>query len=129
MEIVSEPCMHSAEDAIAYMTAIKQIMQYGDISSCDQEKGQMRSDVNISVRPVGQKTLGSKVEIKNMNSFSFIEEAIEYEIERQIRVLENGGTVDQETEVMIRIKGKHLSNELKKMRMIIDIFQILIYCL
>ena len=106
MEIVSEPCMHSAEDAIAYMTTIKQIMQYGDISSCDQEKGQMRSDVNISVRPVGQKTLGSKVEIKNMNSFSFIEEAIEYEIERQIRVLENGGTVDQETRGYDSDKGE-----------------------
>ena len=106
MEIVSEPCMHSAEDAIAYMAAIKQIMQYGDISSCDQEKGQMRSDVNISVRPVGQKTLGSKVEIKNMNSFSFIEEAIEYEIERQIRVLENGGTVDQETRGYDSDKGE-----------------------
>ena len=106
MEIVSEPCMHSAEDAIAYMTAIKQIMQYGDISSCDQEKGQMRSDVNISVRPIGQKTLGSKVEIKNMNSFSFIEEAIEYEIERQITVLENGGTVDQETRGYDSDKGE-----------------------
>ena len=106
MEIVSEPCMHSAEDAIAYMTAIKQIMRYGDISSCDQEKGQMRSDVNISVRPVGQKTLGSKVEIKNMNSFSFIEEAIEYEIERQIMVLENGGTVDQETRGYDSDKGE-----------------------
>ena len=106
MEIVSEPCMHSAEDAIAYMTAIKQIMQYGDISSCDQEKGQMRSDVNISVRPVGQKTLGSKVEIKNMNSFSFIDEAIEYEIERQITVLENGGTVDQETRGYDSDKGE-----------------------
>ena len=55
MEIVSHPCMHSADDALAYMTAIKQIMQYGGISSCDQEKGQMRSDVNISVRPIGQK--------------------------------------------------------------------------
>ena len=97
MEIVSDPCMHSADDAIAYMTAIKQIMQYGGISNCDQEKGQMRSDVNVSVRPVGKKELGSKVEIKNMNSFAFIREAIEYEIDRQVQVLENGGTVDQET--------------------------------
>ena len=97
MEIVSDPCMHSADDAIAYMTAIKQIMQYGGISNCDQEKGQMRSDVNVSVRPVGQKELGAKVEIKNMNSFAFIREAIEYEIDRQISVLESGGTVDQET--------------------------------
>ena len=97
MEIVSDPCMHSADDAIAYMTAIKQIMQYGGISNCDQEKGQMRSDVNVSVRPEGQKELGAKVEIKNMNSFAFIREAIEYEIDRQISVLESGGTVDQET--------------------------------
>ncbi|WP_372847122.1 Asp-tRNA(Asn)/Glu-tRNA(Gln) amidotransferase subunit GatB [Pontiella sp.] len=97
MEIVSNPCMHSAEDALAYMTAVKQIMQYGGISNCDQEKGQMRSDVNVSVRPVGQKELGAKVEIKNMNSFAFIKDAIEYEIERQIAVLESGGKVDQET--------------------------------
>ncbi|NNJ71412.1 MAG: Asp-tRNA(Asn)/Glu-tRNA(Gln) amidotransferase subunit GatB [Kiritimatiellales bacterium] len=97
MEIVSNPCMSSAADALAYMTAVKQIMQYGGISDCDQEKGQMRSDVNVSVRPVGQKELGSKVEIKNMNSFAFIVQAIEYEIDRQIRVLESGGTVDQET--------------------------------
>ncbi|MDZ8117401.1 Asp-tRNA(Asn)/Glu-tRNA(Gln) amidotransferase subunit GatB [Pontiella agarivorans] len=97
MEIVSNPCMSSAEDALAYMTAVKQIMQYGGISNCDQEKGQMRSDVNVSVRPVGQKELGAKVEIKNMNSFAFIKDAIEYEIERQIAVLEAGGKVDQET--------------------------------
>lgn len=97
MEIVSNPCMHSADDAIAYMTALKQIMQYGGISDCDQEKGQMRSDVNVSVRPIGQQELGAKVEIKNMNSFAFIREAIEYEIERQIAVLESGGTVNQET--------------------------------
>lgn len=97
MEIVSDPCMHSAADALAYMTALKQIMQYGGISDCDQEKGQMRSDVNVSVRPIGQKELGAKVEIKNMNSFAFIQQAIEYEIERQIDVLERGGKVDQET--------------------------------
>jgi aspartyl-tRNA(Asn)/glutamyl-tRNA(Gln) amidotransferase subunit B len=97
MEIVSDPCMHSAADALAYMTAMKQIMQYGGISDCDQEKGQMRSDVNVSVRPKGQKELGAKVEIKNMNSFAFIMQAIEYEIDRQIRVIESGGTVDQET--------------------------------
>jgi len=97
MEIVSNPCMSSSDDAIAYMTAIKQIMQYGGISNCDQEKGQMRSDVNVSVRPIGQEKLGSKVEIKNMNSFAFIKDAIEYEIDRQIAVLESGGKVDQET--------------------------------
>ncbi|MEI6891465.1 MAG: Asp-tRNA(Asn)/Glu-tRNA(Gln) amidotransferase subunit GatB [Pontiella sp.] len=97
MEIVSDPCMSSAADALAYMTYVKQIMQYGGISNCDQEKGQMRSDVNVSVKPVGQKELGSKVEIKNMNSFAFIQDAIEYEIERQINLLESGGSVVQET--------------------------------
>ncbi len=97
MEVVSDPCMHSTADVMAYMNAMKQIMQYGGISDCDQEKGQMRSDVNVSVRPVGQKELGAKVEIKNMNSFAFIMQAIEYEIDRQIRVLESGGKIDQET--------------------------------
>ncbi|VGO20113.1 Asp-tRNA(Asn)/Glu-tRNA(Gln) amidotransferase subunit GatB [Pontiella sulfatireligans] len=97
MEIVSNPCMSSAADALAYMAAVKQIMQYGGISNCDQEKGQMRSDVNVSVRPVGQKELGSKVEIKNMNSFAFIKEAIEYEIDRQTALIESGGSVVQET--------------------------------
>lgn len=97
MEIVSDPCMHSAADALAYMTALKQIMQYGGIGDCDQEKGQMRSDVNVSVRPIGQKELGAKVEIKNMNSFAFIQQAIGYETERQIAVLKNGGTINQET--------------------------------
>ncbi len=97
MEIVSEPCMHSTDDVLAYMTTIKQIMQYGGISNCDQEKGQMRSDVNISVRPKGQKELGAKVEIKNMNSFSFIVDAINYESQRQINILSEGGFIDQQT--------------------------------
>jgi len=97
MEIVSNPCMHSADDACAYIHTLKLIMQYGGISDCDMEKGHMRSDVNISVRPVGQEKLGEKVEIKNMNSPSFIVEAINYEIDRQIDLLENGGTVVQET--------------------------------
>jgi aspartyl-tRNA(Asn)/glutamyl-tRNA(Gln) amidotransferase subunit B len=114
MEIVSNPCMHSAEDALAYMTAVKQIMQYGGISNCDQEKGQMRSDVNVSVRPVGQKELGSKVEIKNMNSFAFIKEAIVYEIDRQTRVLESGGTVDQETRGYDPDRGETFSQRTKE---------------
>jgi aspartyl-tRNA(Asn)/glutamyl-tRNA(Gln) amidotransferase subunit B len=97
MEIVSNPCMHSADDAFAYIHALKLIMEYGGISDCDLEKGHMRSDVNISVRPVGTEKLGEKVEIKNMNSPSFIVEAINYEIDRQIDVLENGGQVVQET--------------------------------
>jgi len=114
MEIVSDPCMSSAEDALAYMTAVKQIMQYGGISNCDQEKGQMRSDVNVSVRPVGQKELGSKVEIKNMNSFAFIKDAIEYEIDRQISVLESGGAVDQETRGYDSDRGETFTQRTKE---------------
>ncbi|MEC8752966.1 MAG: Asp-tRNA(Asn)/Glu-tRNA(Gln) amidotransferase subunit GatB [Verrucomicrobiota bacterium] len=97
MEIVSKPCMHSTDDVLAYMTSIKQIMQYGGISNCDQEKGQMRSDVNISVRLKGEKELGAKVEIKNMNSFSFIIDAINYESQRQINILSKGGFIEQQT--------------------------------
>jgi len=114
MEIVSEPCMHSSKDVLAYMTALKQIMQYGGISDCDQEKGQMRSDVNVSVRPVGQKELGAKVEIKNMNSFAFIRQAIDYEIERQIEVLERGGKVLQETRGFDSERGVTFSQRTKE---------------
>jgi aspartyl-tRNA(Asn)/glutamyl-tRNA(Gln) amidotransferase subunit B len=114
MEIVSNPCMHSAEDALAYMTAVKQIMQYGGISDCDQEKGQMRSDVNVSVRPVGQEELGSMVEIKNMNSFAFIKDAIGYEIDRQIGVLESGGSVDQETRGYDSDRGETFTQRTKE---------------
>lgn len=114
MEIVSNPCMHSADDALAYMTALKLIMQYGGISDCDLEKGHMRSDVNISVRPVGQKELGAKVEIKNMNSFRFIVEAIHYEIDRQIDVIENGGTVVQETRGYDTERGETFSQRTKE---------------
>jgi aspartyl-tRNA(Asn)/glutamyl-tRNA(Gln) amidotransferase subunit B len=114
MEIVSNPCMHSAADALAYMTALKQILQYGGISDCDQEKGQMRSDVNVSVRPAGQQELGAKVEIKNMNSFAFIEQAIEYEIDRQIGVLEAGGTVQQETRGFDSDRGETFTQRTKE---------------
>jgi aspartyl-tRNA(Asn)/glutamyl-tRNA(Gln) amidotransferase subunit B len=96
------------------MTALKQIMQYGGISDCDQEKGQMRSDVNVSVRPEGQQELGSKVEIKNMNSFAFIREAIEYEIDRQVGVLESGGRVKQETRGFDSDRGETFSQRTKE---------------
>ncbi|MDK2857645.1 MAG: aspartyl-tRNA(Asn)/glutamyl-tRNA(Gln) amidotransferase subunit [Verrucomicrobiota bacterium] len=114
LEIVSDPCMHSADDALAYMTALKLIMQYGGISNCDLEKGHMRSDVNISVRPAGQEKLGEKVEIKNMNSFSFIVDAINYEIDRQIDVIENGGVVVQETRGYDPDRGETFSQRTKE---------------
>ena len=76
MEIVSEPDMESADDAIAYLTALKEMLIYAGVSDCNLEEGNMRSDVNISIRPVGEKKLGTKVEIKNMNSFSGIHAAL-----------------------------------------------------
>lgn len=97
LEIVSEPDITSAEMAYAYLNALKEILVYGGISDCDMEKGMVRCDVNISVRPVGQTTLGAKIEIKNMNSFSGIRKALEYEIPRQIAVVKSGGRLVQST--------------------------------
>lgn len=97
MEIVSEPAMHSAEEAFAYLTSLRATMIYGGISDCDMEKGQLRCDANISIRPVGQTTLGTKVELKNLNSISFVRDGIAHEIKRQTAVLEAGGTLVQET--------------------------------
>jgi aspartyl-tRNA(Asn)/glutamyl-tRNA(Gln) amidotransferase subunit B len=97
MEIVSEPAMHTAEEAFAYLTSLRATMIYGGISDCDMEKGQLRCDANISIRPVGQTTLGTKVELKNLNSISFVRDGIAHEIKRQIGVLERGGTIVQET--------------------------------
>ncbi|MGH7944080.1 MAG: Asp-tRNA(Asn)/Glu-tRNA(Gln) amidotransferase subunit GatB [Opitutaceae bacterium] len=97
MEIVSEPAMHTAEEAYAYLTSLRATMIYGGISECDMEKGQLRCDANISIRPVGQTTLGTKVELKNLNSISFVRDGIAHEIKRQIGVLERGGTIIQET--------------------------------
>lgn len=97
MEIVSEPDMRSADEAYAYLTSLKQIMQYAAISNCDMEKGELRCDVNISIRPEGQKEFGTKVEIKNLNSFRAIHRSIDYEIARQKDVIESGGEIYQET--------------------------------
>ncbi len=97
MEIVSEPDMHSGEEAFAYLTALKQVMIYGGISDCDMEKGQLRCDANISIRPRGSEELGVKVELKNLNSISGVRNGIDYEIQRQINVVERGEEIVQET--------------------------------
>ena len=97
MEIVSEPAIHSAEEAFAYLTALKMIMIYGGISDCDMEKGQLRCDANVSIRPAGESKLGTKVELKNLNSISFVRDGLAHEIKRQIAVIESGGTIVQET--------------------------------
>lgn len=97
MEIVSEPDMRSADEAYAYLTALKQVMQYAGISDCDMEKGQLRCDVNISVRPAGQAAFGTKIELKNLNSFRAIHRAILYEFERQVAAVSAGEKLRQET--------------------------------
>jgi aspartyl-tRNA(Asn)/glutamyl-tRNA(Gln) amidotransferase subunit B len=97
LEIVSEPDLTSAAMAYAYLNALKDILVQGGVSDCDMEKGMVRCDVNVSVRPVGSSTLGAKIEIKNMNSFSGVRKALEYEIARQIEVLRSGGTLVQST--------------------------------
>jgi aspartyl-tRNA(Asn)/glutamyl-tRNA(Gln) amidotransferase subunit B len=97
MEIVSEPDITGADMAYEYLNALKDILIYGGVSDCDMEKGMVRCDVNVSVRPVGTKELGAKIEIKNMNSFSGVRRALEYEIPRQIEVVKAGGKLIQST--------------------------------
>jgi aspartyl-tRNA(Asn)/glutamyl-tRNA(Gln) amidotransferase subunit B len=97
MEIVSEPEIDSPEEAFAYLSSLKQILEYGGVSFADMEKGQLRCDCNVSVRPEGQAELGTKIEIKNMNTISGVRRALAYEIERQTAVLTAGGTLRQET--------------------------------
>ena len=97
LEVVSEPDMRTADEAYAYLTGLKEIMQYGGISDCDMEKGQMRCDVNVSLRPVGESRFGTKIEIKNLNSFRAAHRALEYEIWRQAQELDAGHTLRQET--------------------------------
>ncbi len=96
-EIVSEPDMRTSQEAVAYLTELKQIMQYIGVSTCDMEKGHLRCDANVSVRPRGQEKFGTKVEVKNLNSFRYVQRALDYEIARQVAVIEAGGEIRQET--------------------------------
>jgi len=97
MEIVTEPVINSPEEAFAFLTALKQIVIYGAVSDADMEKGQLRCDCNVSVRPEGQGELGAKIEIKNMNSISGVRRALAYEVQRQMQALERGEKLEQET--------------------------------
>ncbi|NLI30029.1 MAG: Asp-tRNA(Asn)/Glu-tRNA(Gln) amidotransferase subunit GatB [Nitrospiraceae bacterium] len=97
MEIVSEPDLRSPQEAAAYMRKLRTILRYLGVCDGNMEEGSLRCDANVSVRPAGQKEFGTRAELKNINSFRFVEKAIEYEIARQIRVLEEGGKVIQET--------------------------------
>jgi aspartyl-tRNA(Asn)/glutamyl-tRNA(Gln) amidotransferase subunit B len=97
MEIVTDPVLHSAEEAYAYLTELKQLLEYLEVSDCNMQEGSLRCDVNISLKPKGSEQLGTKVEIKNMNSFKGVVAAIEYEVKRQYLALENKETIVQET--------------------------------
>ena len=97
MEIVTEPEIDSPEEAFAFLTSLRQILLYGGVSDADMEKGQLRCDCNVSVRPEGQQEFGCKIEIKNMNSVSGVRKALAYEVQRQTAELEAGRTLQQET--------------------------------
>ena len=114
LEIVSEPDMSSAAEARAYMEKIKSILEYIDVSNCRMEQGNLRADINVSLRPVGSEVLGTRTEMKNINSFKALEEAIEYEIERQTEVLEDGGHIVQETRTWDPARGVTLAMRSKE---------------
>jgi len=106
IEIVSEPDISTPDEAYEYLTRLKEIILYTGVSDCNMEEGSLRADANVSVRPRGQKELGTKTEIKNVNSFRFIRDALEYEIARQIDVIESGGKITQETRLYNANEGK-----------------------
>ena len=104
LEIVSMPDMRSPEEAYAYLTEIKRLMRWVGASNCDMEKGELRVDVNISLRPVGQEKFGTRAEIKNLNSFKGVKDALIYEINRQTEILNGGGQVKQETRLWDKVE-------------------------
>ena len=114
LEIVSEPDMRSAQEAVAYMKKIHSIVRYLEISDGNMQEGSFRCDANVSVRPKGQEEFGTRTELKNINSFRFVERAIEFEVERQIELLEAGGEVVQETRLFDPNKGETRSMRSKE---------------
>jgi len=113
-EIVSEPDIRTPDEAFEYLTRLKEILLYTGVSDCNMEEGSLRCDANVSVRLRGQEKLGTKVEVKNVNSFRFVREALEYEIERQIEVIESGGRVVQETRLWNADEGRSYSMRSKE---------------
>jgi aspartyl-tRNA(Asn)/glutamyl-tRNA(Gln) amidotransferase subunit B len=105
IEIVSEPDMRTPEEAYSYLTTLRQIMLYTGVSDCNMEEGSLRCDANVSVRPRGSQAFGTKVEVKNLNSFKYLQKALEYEIERHIGVIESGGRIAQETRLWNQAEG------------------------
>ncbi|HYP15246.1 MAG TPA: Asp-tRNA(Asn)/Glu-tRNA(Gln) amidotransferase subunit GatB [Bryobacteraceae bacterium] len=114
IEIVSEPDMRTADEAFAYLTELKQILQFIEVSTCDMEKGHLRCDANVSVRLRGAEKFGTKAEVKNVNSFRFVKAALEYEITRQINIVESGGKIIQETRLYNADSGETVSMRSKE---------------
>ncbi|MFH1460298.1 MAG: Asp-tRNA(Asn)/Glu-tRNA(Gln) amidotransferase subunit GatB, partial [Candidatus Omnitrophota bacterium] len=114
LEIVTEPDINSAEEAYAYLTELKSILQYLEVSDCDMEKGSLRCDANISIRPKGETKLGTKTELKNMNSFKGVRDALDYEIKRQEKNISNGEKIVQETRLWDENKQKTLTMRTKE---------------
>ena len=114
VEIVSEPDIRTPDEAFEYLTRLKEILLYTAVSDCNMEEGSLRCDANVSVRPRGQEKFGAKVEVKNVNSFRFIRAALEYEIERQIEVIEGGGRIVQETRLWNAGEGRTYSMRSKE---------------
>jgi aspartyl-tRNA(Asn)/glutamyl-tRNA(Gln) amidotransferase subunit B len=114
IEIVSEPDLRTPDEAYEYLTRLKEILLYTGVSDCNMEEGSLRCDANVSVRPRGQKQFGTKAEVKNVNSFRFIRSALEYEIERQVELIEGGGRVAQETRLWNANEGRTYSMRSKE---------------
>jgi len=106
IEIVSEPDIASPDEAWEYLTRLKEIILYTGVSDCNMEEGSLRADANISIKPRGQREFGTKTEVKNVNSFRYIRQALEYEIERHEQVIESGGRITQETRLYNAAEGK-----------------------
>ncbi len=113
-EIVSEPEISTPDEAFEYLTRLKEIILYTGVSDCNMEEGSLRCDANVSIRLRGEMKLGTKVEVKNVNSFRFVRQALEYEIERQTEVLESGGTIQQETRLYNPGEGRTYSMRSKE---------------
>ena len=114
IEIVSEPDLRSPAEAREYLTQLKAILDYAEVSDVNMEEGSLRCDANVSLRPVGQKELGTRTELKNINSFKFVQKALEYEIDRQAKVLDQGDAVVQETRLYDSAKGVTFSMRSKE---------------
>src|SRR5271170_3450516 len=114
IEIVSEPDLRTPDEAYEYLTRLKEILLYTGVSDCNMEEGSLRCDANVSVRPRGQEKFGTKVEVKNVNSFRYIRSALEYEIERQIEIVDGGGRVQQETRLWNQAEGRTYSMRSKE---------------